>query len=274
MKFVYAVLLVSLAVSGSAIAQNSSVQTSEAVAPAPLPWTFNMKLNADGPRFNAMDGADGLGTRINVKDAFRLGYKLDKNWALEVTPAIAFRSGNRKGAGALEVMDPYFGVKRADIFGTKAQGYDLYAEGRYYVPVSAETKRDIGTERDKGNGQAMGRLIFSQSILDGRMKAVAEYDYRKNFSERLKAKVGVTQVHEVYGWLNMPVSETVTPYVSYKNIMNRYISGLGDPWVKNHTVGFGAKWQATKSLSIDPYVDSPFMLKDSTVKLEAVYVFI
>jgi hypothetical protein len=128
--------------------------------------------------------------------------------------------------------------------------------------------------KDKGKGQALGRLIYNHSLVDGWVNAMVEYDYRRNFSERLAPKKGVTDVHEFYGWLQVPVTEATTPYVSYKNIVNRYNSGLGDPWVKNHTVGVGARWQPVKSFYLDPSIDSPFMLKDTTVKLEAVYYFI
>ena len=276
MKTQYVLVALALLAAPIANAQqvvNTSTQESTAKAPS-MPWAFNWKLNVDGSNFSHLDGQKGEGAGLNAKNSLRFGYKLPNNFAAEITPIFTYRSENPKRAGFSQFQDPYIALKKNDIFNSKALGYDLYAEARYYVPVSAETKHEIGTPKDKGNGQAMGRLIFTQAMFDGRLKNLAEYDYRRNFAEKKVAGKAIDETHEFYNILYVPVNDKLSPYVSYKSFVNRYNSGKGDPWVKNHTVGVGAKWQAMKELSVEPFMDSPFMLKDTTVKLEAVLVFI
>lgn len=237
------------------------------------PWGFNIKNELYGPTVSQLDGITGPGSNVINKSSFRLGYRLPLGFTVEAVPILEFRSENKRRPEMFEFTDPYAALKKSDIFNTKRFGFDLAGELRYYAPVSNENARDIGTVRDRGRGRSQVRLIYTQQFFSGDLEFVSDLNHRRNYAERPQLK-GVRDIFEVYNFLNYRLTANVTPYLSYINIVNRNRNGLGDPWVKNHTVGVGAKWQATRGLSLDPSLSSPFNSKDTQLRLETVYRFI
>lgn len=236
-------------------------------------WGFNVKSNFDGPTFSQVDGRRGPGAALNWKNSLRLGYALTHGMRVEIVPIVQFRSGNPARSEQFELIDPYLAWKQADVLSTKQRGYDLAFEGRYYLPVSAENKRELGSVRDKGNGRALGRLIYTQSLGKAPLEVVSDLNYFHHFPQKTTPKT-ILGVIEVYNFLNWKTGTAWTPYLSYKNIVQRFHNGRGDPWTKAHTIGLGSRWQANPNLSIDPALDWPFALKDTQFRVEAIYRFI
>ncbi len=237
------------------------------------PWSANWKTNFSGPTFSEIDGFEGEGSALYLKNQWQLRYKFAKDWTAELTPSVEYKSGTPKKASSFGFADPYLGAKRKNVVDWKAARFKMHAEARYYFPLSTSTRNAVGTKKDKGNGRGYLRLQTYKYFGESNFNYFGEYVVKRDFAKDPDEE-GSLNHYELLNYVQFKASKTFKPFVTYQNFITTYRDGSADAWVKNHEVGVGAEIKPVKDLVLEPSFNSKFMLKDTEFRLEAVYRFI
>lgn len=270
-------LAFSLSVGSSFFAEDSFAQatgvSTSSSSTVQSPWSATWKATLSGPTFSEPDGLAGEGSNIKIKNQWRLNYSFAKDWTARITPIVEYRSGSPKSEAALDIADPYVGLKKKNLVKWNAAQLSLTAEARYYIPVSDSTKAGVGSKKDKGNGRGMFRIQAFKYFGDSDFNFFGDYTLKRDFAKDAQED-GTLNNWELLNFVQYKAASNLKPYVVYKNFVTTYRDGTGDEWVKNHQIGVGARWKPLKTLTVDPSFNSKFMLKDTEFRLEAVYRFI
>ncbi len=133
----------------------------------------------------------------------------------------------------------------------------------YFLPISRGTRKADGTDLDRGNGRTFLQTVLGKYISeDAGIWAEIDYGYWQWYTKNPTFDA-ISRQYELYHALGWDVSDNFTTYVGYNNYLTRYRDELDTQWPENHTFEFGIDFKVADNIFLNPFLESPFMLKDT-----------
>lgn len=237
-----------------------------------------------GPTLQALDGVENDGHQVNFAHYIALGYKLNKEMKLGLTQYFTNSFRSESEGRNLGIGSPYVTLSHSNLY--KKGNMTLSGYVRYYVPLSTLNTSSGGTEKDEKNGKLRFKLAPSFKINDKVSVAGSFYLYKPlaRYGLRTGEKRRDYYVY-IYPNVSFKVSDKFSSYVAYSNIFTRYSdvkeeggAGIWGDWDESESLEVGAEWNATKKLTIAPYINfnAPKWVDPSSVTLSfyAIYSFL
>lgn len=241
-----------------------------------------------GSSFESMRGDyDGRGTSLELDHYFGLSWKTGKNTKLSATQLIIQEVDQNDKNPSFWAYDTYFTFTHSKLYSNEKAGFNLLGYVRYYAPTSRRTHDKAmngfySTSLNGANDISYGNTRFllkpSFDLFGGKVNvtgtAYASIRLAGSEEERVKRQreylsrtggdpAGATALRDQLHVLFDPVitynfSPTFDMYVEYctgaihRNSAGRW-SSSNDP-SDGEYYSLGADWQATKRLSLTPYL--------------------
>ena len=252
--------IVSLPIGLSAAVTDSSLSTqTPSVAKKRSRWRLKYKAWFTGSRLRDFDGSKKRG--ILLSNYFKPAYYLGGGWMIRAVGRVNYRFGNAKGTKRNVFGNPGIGIFKKGILKERKHGISLSALTTYFVPLSSYARDSDGTSHDQSNGTLMLYTYFSKSF--GDFWIGLSQKSRRYFSKNPTFD-SYNYYFELLNTIGWNVGQNTSVYVGYNNYITRWRDGIGSPWAEQHTVDLGMSYNFTRRLSVNPYLESPFMLKDTT----------
>lgn len=239
-------------------------------------WNQNFTLSYLGefwgPKLRQLDGVDGPGSNVQLQNTIRAAYKLSDTWWLRVGQRFDFNFGERTLYSAdpkrrINLFDPYIGVGKYKILEEGKHGVDVRAYLSYYFPVSRDTRDLTGTDLDRGNGRTAVEVVLNRYLVpSANIWASIDVIYWEWYTKNPTFD-NITRQFELYNSIGIDITNSFSAYVGYNGFVDRYRDGIGTEWKDLHALELGAEFKLINQIYLNPFLESPFMLKDTTFTL-------
>lgn len=232
-----------------------------------------------GATFADMDGAkktrgSNWESLNYVRNDFIIG---NTGWRVRLAPAFYLRTQPRKynalNYSYLEAADPYIGILNFDVLTARGGDLGVYFDARYHLPLSRRTKNNIGSETDRGGGHTWFRPIVENYFFDQRLIIRQDWTWRHFFSSRPTEET-YTDDFWLYNVIQVKASKHLAPYVSYNGYPERRMNGQWTQWSKTHTLEMGLEWNLNDKVMIQPFLETPFLLKNTMFNIYARLIYL
>ena len=258
--------------SGSAKAAETPVTKIVATARAWNPnkkfFDFRTESWVHGPTLRKLDGREHKpGANITIDHLAKAGYYLGNGWKLRLhQPFIQRLAHPTTEVRSWTLLDPVIGFGKAGILKEEVHGVEWRLIGSYSVPVSHFTKKGVGTDMDSGDGRFVldSKLDFSRKIQPLWLN-LRWFAYQN--LKRHPKPAGLDRRYEIFNKVGINPLKKTDAYIGYNNYINWYRDGYKDPWKTNQALELGGTYYFTPDTFINPFVETPFHLKDTQLWL-------